>query len=644
LLTYILKRIFLMVPTFFGITLVTFLIIRLAPGDPASLSVGIGAAGGEPSASAGGAAESQRNREQLILRAKVRLGLMREEGTVFHWEPQRGVASGRSTGLIQAVSDLAFHPLGAQLACATQAGDIHLLPLRDGEAARSFRAHDQAVNAIAFGPRGDLLASAGSDRLARVWDLASGARVAECAGHELLITDVAFSSDGRHLATASRDQSVRLWDAASGRELRVFRDHHDEVLAVAFAPGDTELISAGRDRAVMVRELGDESAPARVLYQARAGVASLALGSGGAWLALGLVNNNIDLVDAASGRPIGVLGGHSGAVAALAFHPGGAVLASASHDHTVRLWDLDSFAEKSRLEGHSGEVKAVAFSADGAALASGALDTVPVGLVPAYFEWLGRIFRLDFGRSFLDDRPVMGKVLEALPVTLELNLITIALIYLLSIPIGVFSAARRNSIGDQGTTLVLFLLYSMPSFWVATMLIILFGSPRGPTGGILPFIGLASANVRDLAFLSWLRDHLQHLILPAAALTYAHFAFLSRLVRSSMLETLSQDYIRTARAKGLPERQVIGRHALRNSLIPVITLFGTLLPALIGGSVIVEQIFSLPGMGNLSFTAILSRDYPVIMAITTLVAVLTMLGMLISDLLYCAADPRIQIE
>lgn len=256
-----------------------------------------------------------------------------------------------------------------------------------------------------------------------------------------------------------------------------------------------------------------------------------------------------------------------------------------------------------------------------------------------YFLWLKRFGTLDFGYSYKDHRPVWEKIREALPVTLLLNLLSILLIYVISIPIGVYSALFPHSRTDQGITVVLFFLYSLPAFWVAMLLISYLGG--GEYLDLFPVAGLISDGFDQLSVAGKVGNLLWHLVLPVIVLTYGGFAFLSRFSRALLLETVRQDYIRTARAKGVPERLVIFKHALRNSLIPFVTLIGTLLPALIGGSVVVEQIFSIPGMGRLGFEAVLSRDYPTVMAIAAIEAVLTLVGLLISDLLYVVVDPRI---
>ncbi|HOD50009.1 MAG TPA: ABC transporter permease [Candidatus Hydrogenedentes bacterium] len=259
-----------------------------------------------------------------------------------------------------------------------------------------------------------------------------------------------------------------------------------------------------------------------------------------------------------------------------------------------------------------------------------------------YIKWLGRLVTLDFGESFKDHRPVRDKILEALPITLQLNIISIFLVYLISIPIGVYSSTHQRTWSDTIITVVLFVLYSMPSFWVAMLLIYFFGG--GEWFNWFPVNGMNSIGAETFSWLHWLADRAWHLILPVFCLTYGGLAGLSRYARAGMVEVIRQDYIRTARAYGFSEKIVVFKYAMRNSLIPIITLLGTLLPALLGGSVIIESIFSIPGMGFRGFDALLSRDYPMIMGLLAVSAFLTLIGLLLSDIMYAIADPRIKFE
>lgn len=262
--------------------------------------------------------------------------------------------------------------------------------------------------------------------------------------------------------------------------------------------------------------------------------------------------------------------------------------------------------------------------------------------VVGYAEWLWNFARLDLGISRKDGRPVSQRLAEALPVTLTLNVISMIIIYIVSIPIGILSAVRRDSAFDRWSGLVLFVLYSLPSFWVGLLLLLYLGS--GEYLDLFPLGGLFSDVTAESGLFVKFIDVCWHLVLPVATLTYGGFAFLARYTRANMLEVINQQYIMTARAKGLSEKKVVFVHAFRNSLIPLITLMATLLPGLLGGSVIVESIFSIPGMGLLAFEAILNRDIPVIMAIETIAALLTLSGILLADMAYAIVDPRIRLE
>ncbi len=259
-----------------------------------------------------------------------------------------------------------------------------------------------------------------------------------------------------------------------------------------------------------------------------------------------------------------------------------------------------------------------------------------------YIIWLKQIVTLDFGNSYKDHRPVIDKIAERLPVTLALNFISIFLIYIISIPLGVYSAVKQRTTTERLLTFFLFILYSTPSFWMAMILIFFLGG--GDFWDVFPVYGIFSQGYENYSFAGKSLDFLWHITLPVFCLTYAGLASLSRFQKGSLLEVLREDYIRTARSKGLDEKKVLFKHALRNSLIPIITIMGTILPALIGGSVIIETIFSIPGIGRLGFESILSRDYPLIMAIATISAFLTLIGILISDIAYVLTDPRISFD
>ena len=260
-------------------------------------------------------------------------------------------------------------------------------------------------------------------------------------------------------------------------------------------------------------------------------------------------------------------------------------------------------------------------------------------LMVQYGDWLKRLVRLDFGRSFSPDRrPVWDKIKERIGVTISINLIALLLILAVAIPIGVLAAVRAHSWFDRGTTIFVFIGFAMPTFWLALLLIMFFGVYLD----WLPISGLHSMDYRNFSFWQKLQDLASHLLLPISISAFGGLAGMSRYMRGSMLEVIRQDYIITARAKGLPERTVIFKHALRNALLPVITLLGLSVPGLIGGSIIFETIFAIPGMGQLFYGAVMARDYPLIMAELVIVAVLTLLGNLLADVSYALVDPRIR--
>jgi peptide/nickel transport system permease protein len=267
-----------------------------------------------------------------------------------------------------------------------------------------------------------------------------------------------------------------------------------------------------------------------------------------------------------------------------------------------------------------------------------------------YGALVRRLVTLDLGNRWQDGRAIVDVIGEAMPVTLLLSSLSLVGAYLLAIPLGVFSAVRRGSALDTMLTFALFLLYSLPSFWVGTMLLVFLGSgrflrcPWVESGGCFPLQGWHSfEGFAEESFLRQCLDVGWHITLPVLTLTYASLASLSRYMRGGMLETLRQDYVRTARAKGSGEWRVLFVHAMRNAVIPIITMLGLTLPYLISGSVIVEQIFGIRGMGFVALEAIRLPDYPLVITIVAFTAVLTSVGVLVSDLLYAMIDPRIQL-
>ncbi len=262
---------------------------------------------------------------------------------------------------------------------------------------------------------------------------------------------------------------------------------------------------------------------------------------------------------------------------------------------------------------------------------------LPVG----FAMWLADAVRGDFGTSVAFDkgRPVAELILERLPVTVKLNIFAILITYLLAIPLGIQSAASRNKRTDQALTLFLLFLYALPVLFTALLLRAILC--KGGLFPIFPLTGLTPLISDGMTTWEILGRTALHYVLPVFCLSYGSFAVIARYTRAGMLDVIRQDFIRTARAKGLPENTVILRHAFRNTLIIMITLFAGILPALAGGSIMIEYIFDIPGMGTLSMSALNSRDLPLMMGLFSFTGFLTLAGILLADILYVLADPRI---
>ncbi len=260
-----------------------------------------------------------------------------------------------------------------------------------------------------------------------------------------------------------------------------------------------------------------------------------------------------------------------------------------------------------------------------------------------YLQWAGNLLRGDLGRSITRKQPVASLIAERLGPTLLVSGTAFVLIWMLAIPIGLYSSARAGKPDERLTSLALYALYSFPTFVAALFLQVVFAVWAKGTPWELPLFGMTDLPT-DAPIGSRLVDVARHMILPVTCQTYVSLAYDIRFIRANMEEAVRQDYIRTARAKGAGPWRVLFRHAFRNTLIPLVTLLGLSLPSLMGGSIIIEQIFTWPGMGRLFFESIRERDYPTIMGLTLMFSVLTLLGQLLADLLYCLVDPRVSVD
>jgi peptide/nickel transport system permease protein len=256
----------------------------------------------------------------------------------------------------------------------------------------------------------------------------------------------------------------------------------------------------------------------------------------------------------------------------------------------------------------------------------------------AYFYWLGNVARGDFGRSIpKNNQPVLGLIMSRLPATLMITVTSLLLTYLFSIPLGLWSTAKSGTTAERTVSTILYMLYSLPAFVAALYLQLLFYTKLG----WLPLFGMTSDNFSMLSTAGKAWDVFKHALLPIVCFTYGSLAYYSRFIRANMQEVIRQDFVRTAKAKGVSPRRVLWHHAFRNTLIPLVTLFGLTLPHLLSGAVILEQIFAWPGIGNLFFESISQRDYDTLMGLTLLFSVMALIGQLLADVLYAMVDPRV---
>jgi peptide/nickel transport system permease protein len=259
-----------------------------------------------------------------------------------------------------------------------------------------------------------------------------------------------------------------------------------------------------------------------------------------------------------------------------------------------------------------------------------------------FAKYLGNLVTFDFGVSHVDKQPVFGTIIEKVQYTIAMTFSAMLLAFLISVPIGVWSAYNQHSWVDQAVTIILLMLFSLPTFFTGVILLKFFAT--GDPFSWFPISGYAGDNTDQMSTLTYFQSVAWHLILPVFCLTYRRFAALSRYARTGIVDVIRSDYIRTARAKGLSESMVIIKHAVRNGMIPILTLLGTQLPRLVGGSIVIEVVFGIPGMGSYLLDSIFARDYNALMGVLLVSAVLTMVGILISDISYAIVDPRISFD
>ncbi len=316
---------------------------------------------------------------------------------------------------------------------------------------------------------------------------------------------------------------------------------------------------------------------------------------------------------------------------------------ASTENNRMRSWSVSQEADAAEIDAALNEHWTPWFEANKSRFSYTTGEKAKIFFLDTRFaSYMGNLLTLDFGVSLIDKKPVISTIWSKLGYTVALSFFSLFFAYAISIPLGVWSAYYRGTKTDEAMTLVLFLLYSLPSFFAAVLMLRFFavGDPFKwfPAGG---FVG---NNAEMMTTLEFVKSVSWHLILPVICLTYGALASLSRYARTGLLDVIRADYIRTARAKGLSESMVIIKHAVRNGMIPILTLLGTLLPALISGSVVIEVIFNIPGIGLYLFESITARDYNAIMGSLLISTVMTLIGMLVSDISYAVVDPRISFD
>jgi microcin C transport system permease protein len=259
-----------------------------------------------------------------------------------------------------------------------------------------------------------------------------------------------------------------------------------------------------------------------------------------------------------------------------------------------------------------------------------------------YFNWLGKLVRLDLGTSYAYEEPVLKVIVSRFPVSLTFGLVGMFFTYLVCIPLGIKKALEHDQSFDHWSSVLIFLGYSIPSFVLAIVLIVLFGG--GSFWNLFPISGIVSDNFEDLSLIAKIFDYIYHMFLPILCYSIGGFATLTLLMKNSLMEQLNQDYIRTALAKGLTYKQAVFRHGLRNALIPIATNIGMIISVILSGSMLIETIFTIDGMGLLGYESIVNRDYPVALGLIVISSLLVLLGRIISDFCLVLVDPRIKFQ
>lgn len=586
--TYLLKRLLLMIPTFFGVSLVVWAVVAGAPEPPIVQQVPTSAEGGVARAQSGGVSAQVK-----VFRAQYGL----DKPTVLNTYYDLDVAEVRRR--VEEAADLdRSRPIQIRTAAQEQLikwGEYAVPAFLEIVEATEGALRDQAMGWFVKSAQrvaiGDETGRVRPARARKNAEIARENRVLELCG---------WAPDAAAARRVAGIAAARAWFHGARTEYAGGTPAEDVRRAVATNDADAvERMGVGAVPALVEIALGDDEASRDI-------AASLL--------------PKVTLLPEQGDEKARIL---NQSLRILAWGPTDPAVAKEGAAAALRTW----------WHGASSRWK------------YGGLRTLEVLFLETQFAtYWSNLLRFDLGNSMVHKVPVMTLVLERLKYSLTLALLSLVLAYLISVPIGIASAKFHRSWGERAAGLLLFALYSLPSFYVATLAVHYLAEGQPNSIEIIPPDRFESMEAWRLPSWEWLKDIAWHILAPVFCMTYASFAALSRFAKTGVLHVIRSDYVRTARAKGVGEFMVVVKHATRNGIIPIITLLGTTLPVIVGGSFIIEWIFSIPGFGLLTLQSIGARDFNVIVGVQLIIAVLTMIGILISDLLYAVADPRISLS
>ena len=632
LLGYTVKRILQGILTLFLASLLTFYIVDLAPGDYL---------------------DQFKNNPQM---SQERLEELRQEfGLGNTWGDRSSVATFSSPD----TKVVAFSPDGNQVI----SGGANTITLWDdqGTVLKTFKGHQGPITALAFSADGEMIASGSADKTIKLWQK-DGTLIKTLPGHQNSVTVLTFSSDGETFGSGSEDQTIRLWKT-DGTLIQSLSDHQGPITVLAFSVDGEMLASGSKDQTVrlwktdgtLLQTLAHDSAITAVQFnQNQEGPILNTVATPSTLRQWNLEGKPL------SSQDLKTLPQHNQPITLVRFSPDRTTFVTHS-DKTLRLWTLKDKKALGKLEGQRAPLMDIQFADNGERLVLiNADQSLQIwqkdrSLIKQYGLWLqniltfdfsqiwkghwGQVYQGDFGESFSYQRPVTALILERIPNTLLLAIASLVINWSIAIPLGIMGAVNQNQWSDRILRVFSYIGQGFPSFITALLLLFLAQStPLFPVGD------MTSIDHEDLNVLGKILDVGWHMILPTLALSITGFAGLQRITRGNLLDVLRQNYIQTARAKGLPENKVIYVHALRNAVNPLITLLGFEFSSLLGGAFIAEFFFNWPGLGQLLLKAVQAQDLYLVMAGLMMGTVMLIIGNLLADILLAIVDPRIKLS